>query len=574
MNIPIDIMKEYKELKASILEHNRLYYTEDDPIISDQEYDALYSRLIEIEKQYPFIVKKDSPSQLVGGKAKKDFKTIKHLIPMLSLQNAFTNKDIDKFHKRISKIIDNPKYTTEFKYDGVSLSLIYDKGKLIQAITRGDGIKGEDVTANAYAISNIPKIIPDNSYIVVRGEVIISKMDFVNINNERTKVGLKPFISPRNAAAGSLRVLDPNVTAQRSLIFIPYQAYMHNDKEINTYEEMYIFLCKLGFPTINTNIHHLTIDEVKDKYENHYRQVRNTSFYETDGIVIKLDSFKDQDILGNNNKYPKHSIAYKFEVATKITTIQEIELSIGRSGAITPVAIIDPVELDGATISRCTLHNFDEIKRLGIYEKAKVFIKRSGGVIPKITKVATITKYEPYVPPTNCPICDTELIYIDSTLHCPNVLCKGQLKKRIEFMVSREVLDIDGLGSKIIDQLIDKNIVNDLPDIFTLTKEDLISLDRVGDKLASNIIANIEDALPVSFSEFITILCIPKVSVRTAQLLADNYRNIYKLIDDLNDGTFQVNGIGEVVTDSLKKYLNKNKDIIIKFEKVGISYNS
>jgi DNA ligase (NAD+) len=318
----------------------------------------------------------------------------------------------------------------------------------------------------------------------------------------------------------------------------------------------------------------MTIDQVKEKYKSFYREFKSTISYETDGMVIKLNDFKSQNLVGSNVKYPKYIIAYKFEVATKITTIKEIELSIGRSGAITPVAIIDPVELDGATISRCTLHNFDEIKRLGIYEKAKVFIKRSGGVIPKITKVATITKHKPYIPPTNCPICNTELIYIDSTLHCPNVLCKGQLKKRIEFMVSREVLDIDGLGSKIIDQLIDKNIINDLPDIFTLTKDDLMSLDRVGDKLASNIIANIGDALPVSFSEFITILCIPKVSVRTAQILVDNYRNIYKLIDDLNNGTFQVNGIGEVVTDSLKQYLNKNKDIIIKFEKVGVSYNS
>lgn len=547
----------YINLKEKILKHNYNYYVLNHPTISDQDYDKLYKELEEYENKYPSLITNDSPTQLIGGKPKSFYKKIPHDTPMLSLQNAYSKSDILKFHKRVTKMLGKePLYACEPKYDGVAVSLLYKAGQLSKAVTRGDGQIGEDITKNAFVIKNIPHAIRiDEPIVIIRGEVMMDRFTFRLLNEQRSKEGKDIFMNSRNAAAGSLLLKDPNKAAQRGLLFRPY---FLRDETSDLYV-MYKHLSKLGF-VVDIPDSDLTIEEVIDIFDK-FVASRGDYIFDQDGMVIKVANIKDQKKLGETRKYPRWAIAWKYPVNEEITVIKSIHAQIGRTGVITPVADVEPVMLSGARVTKCTLHNYDEIRRLGATVGSKVFIKRSGEVIPKITKVLAL-KDKPTSAidkPTRCPVCDSALREEKTHLYCPNTTCKGRLTEMIKYACSSACFNIDDLGSKMIQKLVDKGKLTSIADIFKLTKSDLTALDKVGDKTAKKIMQNINSAKTVSLEGFICALCIPNLSSFRANLIAMQYRDIDHLIQGIaNDEIQHIKNVGPKVALSIKDYFHDN----------------
>jgi len=567
------IKRKIENLRREIEEHNRLYYVEDRPIISDAEYDALMHELQELEAQHPELRSSESPTQKVGGAIRSDFKKVKHSTKMMSLDNAFDEDDLRAFEKRAIRAFGTDKipwsYFAEHKMDGLAVEIVYKDGKLIQASTRGDGAVGEEITANVKTIKVIPKQLKRDLSVEVRGEVYLEKKDFQRLNQERAEDGEILFANPRNAAAGSLRQLDSKITASRPLKMFCYALGSSPVDKVKTQMELLEFLEELGLPTNKTRRHCKSIEEVVRFYIE-TAEGREKLPFEIDGIVVKINEFKFQEELGTTSKSPRWAIAYKFESPIAATILKEVDFQVGRTGVITPVAVLEPVHIGGVQVQSATLHNEDEIKRLGVRQGDKVEVTRAGDVIPKVLSVKEKKKdSKPIHFPKLCPSCQTELTRRPdmAAWYCPNWrACPAQIEGRLIHFVSKDALDIEGLGPQWINIFLKEKLIQKASDIFSLKKEEFLKLDRMGEKSASNMIAAIKKSRETTLPRALYALGIPHVGQSIAQKIS---RHLNKLEDVLNvkaEDLEAMEDIGEIVSQSIVEYAKKLKPEI---EKLG-----
>ena len=572
------------ELRDLIARHEYLYYTLDNPEISDGQFDSLVNELKDLEIQYPHLITEDSPTQRVGGKYLNIFKPVAHQTPMLSMDNCYSEKEFIAWIKRTNLAFENEdiEYIIEPKIDGLSCAIEYKNGIFFRASTRGDGQTGEDVTPNVKTIKSLPlrlqgKKIPE--YFEVRGEVFIDKKDFDFLREEQITKGIEPFANPRNAAAGSLRQKDSNITAKRKLKFYThsYGSIEGADKPL-THSDYLDYCAKLGIPLPAMRKIFKTSEEIINFY-NDYANKRFQLPYEIDGLVIKVNSFSQQSFLGNTAKSPRWAIAFKYPAQQATTLVEDVIFSIGRTGVITPVAKLKPVKCAGVLISNSTLHNFDEIERLGLKVGDTVIIERAGEVIPKVIKVVVsgrTGKEKEILIPKFCPSCKKD-IYKDIkevAYKCLNPLCPAQIKRSIFHFVSRGAMNIDGLGEFIVEQLTDKKLIKNYADIYDLKKEDLLGLDLFKDKRANNIIGEIEKSKTQPLSKVLFALGIKQVGEKNALILADHYKNIQNIMKaDLEDLS-QIDEIGPIIAQSIKEFFNREevKNIINKFIAAGLNF--
>ncbi len=573
-----NIKEKINLLRNSINEHNYAYYVLDNPILSDQEYDNLFRELQSLEKNYPEFIDSQSPTQRVGHPVESGFESFNHRIPMLSLSNAITNEEIFDFNKRINKWLNtnSVSYVAEPKIDGLGVSLIYENGNLTRALTRGDGYSGEDITHNIRTINAIPLQLRKNekkfpSFIEIRGEIFMLKDEFLNLNKLRSEKDQKLFANARNAAAGSVRQLDPQVTAKRKLSIFCYEIGSTDDLNIGKHWEMLDYIRSIGLPVNPLSKTVQGSDEII-KYHNNLEQKRDNIPYEIDGSVIKIDDYHLRESLGERARSPRWAIAAKFKSKQAETQILDIVLQVGRTGVITPVAKVQDVEISGAVITSATLHNQDEIDKKDIRINDFIIIERSGDVIPKVLE--TIKKKRPTntkkfnISNFTCPSCDSSIKRTKDEVayRCVNLQCKAKIKGAIEHFCSKNAMNIDGLGPQIVDQLMDENLIKNVDDLFTITYSDLISLDRFQDKSANNLINSIEQSKDTTFPRFVFSLGIPHVGQHVSKIL-DSYCN--SSVDNLSKVSFEelenIDGIGSIVAQSVIDFFqNNNNNIIVK----------
>jgi len=570
------IIQRVKELRQALHRHNYRYYVLDDPEISDAEYDRMMQELLKLEEDFPDLMSPDSPTLRVGAPPLDKFETIEHSIPMLSLENGFSDQDIVEFDRRIKRNLNTDSdiiYTTEPKLDGVAVELVYENGSLISASTRGDGFSGELITSNVKTIRSVPlrlhtekeKSIP--SLLEVRGEVFIGKEAFKILNNERLDEDFPPFANPRNAAAGSLRQLDSKITAKRPLEIFVYGVGRIADLVLESHSDVLYALQKLGF-RINPHIRpKVTIKEVIDCYRELSEQ-RDLLPYDIDGMVIKVDSLSLQQNLGATSRSPRWAIAYKFKAVQETTQIIDIDVQVGRTGTLTPVAHLSPVNVGGVTVSRATLHNEDEIKRKDIKIGDTVLVQRAGDVIPEVVKVITSKRTgeeKTFSMPISCPVCDSSVIRSENeaALRCINTSCPAQIKERIKHFASKGAFDIDGLGEKLIEQLVDKDLLFSYADIFQLKEDVLKDLERMGSKSAGNIVLAVEDSKRITLNRFIYALGIRHVGEHVAGILANGLKSFDKLRHAEPDELETIEGVGPVVAESIAEFFGQDENLKI-----------
>jgi len=570
-----------KELRDVLHYHNYLYYALNKPEISDYKYDQLFQELIALEKKFPSLISPDSPSQRVGVAPLKEFKTVYHGIPMLSLSNAFNENDLINFDKRVKRGSNETtiQYITELKMDGLAVSVRYEKGILMEGATRGDGIKGEDVTLNVKTIKNVPLRLFGNNIlptIEVRGEVIMYKNDFEELNKTRKENGESIFANPRNASAGSLRQLDSHITAQRKLHMIAYGIGKVEGKEFKTHFEILKYLQKIGFRISPEAAICPNIDEAI-KLCKYYTEHRNDYPFEADGVVIKINDIALQQKLGATSHEPRWAIAYKFPPEEAETVIRDINVHVGRTGTLTPVALFDPVELEGSTVSRATLHNEDQVKRLDARVGDHIIVQKAGSVIPEVLRVLKekrTGKEIPFKMPNKCPVCGGPVKRFagKSATRCINAACPAQVKERIIHFVSRNAMDIDALGDKIINQMVEKKIISDYADLYYLKKEDFLKLGRMGDRLADKILKNIQESKNRDLASLIYALGIFQVGKYTSELITKKIRSIHALKTASEEEILEIEGIGPVTARSIKEFFSskQNIEVIDKLRKAGI----
>ena len=563
------IRKEARRLQKELTEHSYQYHVLDDPLISDSEYDDMLKKLIEIEENFPEFSSPDSPTKRVGAPPLTGFQQALHSIPMLSLDNAFKDEDVLDFHKRIVKNLNREDilYTIEPKLDGVAVELKYENGILVQAITRGDAITGEVVTQNVRTIRSVPlKLHGDKrkmpSLLEVRGEVIIRLPDFLQLNKIRLEQGETIFANPRNAAAGSLRQLDSKITATRPLDIFVYGTGLVEGISFQSQAQMLLALKKFGFPVNPHILPGVTIGSVL-KFYKELEALREDLAYEIDGMVIKVDDIFFQRQLGEKIKSPRWAIAYKFAAMQKTTLIKDIIVQVGRTGVITPVAILEPVNIGGAMVSRATLHNEDEIKRKDIRIGDIALVMRAGDVIPKVVKIIESRRKGDEVPfemPGHCPVCHSKIekIKLDKSNinKCVNASCQAQLKQRIRHFVSKKAFDIDGLGNKIVDQLVDEGMLLSFADVFSLEKEKLALLDRLAQKSAFNLIQAIEKSKIISLRRFVYALGIDHTGENAAKLISEQFSNLSDIMETSEERLIQINGIGPETASSVCRFFS------------------
>ena len=509
-NPPADIVKKVKTLRKKIQDADRKYYVLAEPDIADYTYDMLLKELEKYENEYPSLITPDSPTQRVSGEPMNKFDVVYHKVPMLSLQNSYNFKELEDFDKRVKNIVGSDKfeYECEMKFDGVAISLIYQDGILVEGATRGDGTKGDNITKNVKTIKVIPLTVDTKELknFEVRGEVFFRKHDFIKINEDQEEKGEKIFANARNTAAGTLKVKDSRIVAKRPLNFYAY-ALMSDEVNLKTQYETMKLLEKLKFPV---NEHFETakdIHQVKD-YCERIEKLRDDLHYEIDGVVIKVNSFALQEEIGTVSRSPRWAIAYKFKAKEQITKLKDITCQVGRVGTITPVAELEPVFLAGSTVKRATLHNFDEIKRLDIRIGDFVKIEKGGDVIPKVIEVVKDERPKGtkiYHPPERCPVCNTKLIKPEEEVnyYCPNFSCEAQVQGRMEHFVSRNAMEIDGLGTSILEIFRDQGFLKNFADIYDLYKhkEDILKIERFGKKSVDNLLDSIEKSKEKSFDK-------------------------------------------------------------------------
>ncbi len=575
---------EIEELRDKLRHHEYLYYVQDQPEISDAAYDRLMKRLEELEAAHPKLITPDSPSVRVGGTPREGFRTVQHARPMLSLDNAFSYDQLRDFDRRVRQGIGREKieYIAEHKFDGLSISLQYVNGGLARGVTRGDGRTGEDVTPNVKTIRSIPlrvdlaalkklKLPPNFE---VRGEVLMTRKSFEAMNRQQEESGGKIFVNPRNAAAGSVRVLDPSITARRRLEFFAYYLLVDGEVPFAKHSESLQALKQLRFRASEDWKLCDGIEEVF-KYCDAWEPKREELPYEIDGVVIKVNSVGIQHELGYTAKAPRWAIAYKYPARQETTVVNDIRVQVGRTGTLTPVAVLEPVQVGGVTVSRSTLHNMDEIERLGVQIGDTVLIERAGEVIPHVLKVTKEgANRRAFRMPKNCPECGSAIHRAEGEVayRCVNAACPAKRKESLLHFASRHAMDIDGLGDKIVDQLVDKGMAKDVADLYALKLDDVAELERMGEKSAQNLLDEIAASKKNSLARLIYALGIRMVGERTAQLLADHFFSLNELATAKEEQLFEVGEVGPKVAAAIAEFFSEpaNRQIIKKLEKAGV----
>ena len=589
-----EIQEKYTKLRNEIEYHNNLYYNEDNPIISDMEYDFLIRELKELEQKYPELLEynkngENSPTEKIGGTASEKFSKVRHRVPMLSLSNTYNISEIEDFDKRVKKIIlaenieNNSKeleYILELKLDGLSISLIYENGMLVQAVTRGDGQVGEDVTENIREIPTIPKKLKENISLEVRGEIILPISSFNRINQEREDEGEDVFANPRNAASGTIRQLDKTIVAERGLDCYLYYLVNAENYGIKTHLESIEYIEKLGFKTTKIFEKYTDFKKLEEAIDK-WHDDRKKLDYETDGLVIKVNNFSLYEILGYTTKSPRWAIAYKFPAEQVKTKLMDVTFQVGRTGVITPVAELEAVNLSGSVVKRASLHNFDEIRRKDIKIGDNVIVEKAAEIIPQVVNVVFNDRTGEEIEiqePANCPVCNSELAHEEGlvALKCHNPLCPEKVKRQIAYFVSRDAMNISGLGDKIVEKFIELGKIKTIVDIYSLKeyREELENLEKMGQKSVDNLINNIEASKNRDFSKVLYALGIPFVGKFNANLLTKNFKNIENLKNQSIENLLAVKGIGDKVAIAVNTFLNNenNWKIITNLQNVGLQF--
>ncbi|GGG95173.1 NAD-dependent DNA ligase LigA [Staphylococcus pragensis] len=566
-----NIQQRVNELHDLLNQYSYEYYVQDNPSVPDSEYDKLLRELINIEESHPEYKTADSPTVRVGGEAQSSFEKVDHDTPMLSLGNAFNEEELRRFDARIREQIGQVEYMCELKIDGLAVSLKYVDGRFVQGLTRGNGTTGEDITENLRTIHAIPLKIKEPLNFEVRGEAYMPRSSFMALNEEKEKNEEQPFANPRNAAAGSLRQLDPKLAAKRKLSVFLYSVNDFTDFEATTQSGALDELDRLGFKTNHERERVADIEGVLEYIEKWTEQRENLP-YDIDGIVIKVNDLEQQDEMGYTQKSPRWAIAYKFPAEEVITKLQDIELSIGRTGVVTPTAILEPVRVAGTTVSRASLHNEDLIKERDIRIGDSVVVKKAGDIIPEVVRSIVDRRPDdavPYHMPTHCPSCDHELVRIEGevALRCINPQCQAQLVEGLIHFVSRQAMNIDGLGTKIIQQLYHNQLIKDVADIFYLTKEDLLPLERMGAKKVDNLLNAIEMSKENSLEHLLFGLGIRHLGAKASQVLAEQYETMDRLLEVTEEELVSIHDIGDKLAQSVVTYL-ENEDIKELIEKL------
>lgn len=568
--------KRIQELRDLVRYHSRLYYELDNPELDDYEYDLLYHELLDLEEKYPDLKTPDSPTQKVGGAASLKFEPVKHIVQMGSLQDVFSYEELFEFDERVRSVIEKPEYVVEPKIDGLSVSLEYRNGVFVRGSTRGDGFVGEDVTHNLMTINSIPKRIncPEVSYLELRGEVYISKDTFRKLVDAQEIVGERPFKNPRNAAAGSLRQKDPKISAKRGLDIFIFNIQQCEGKTFTTHSETLDFVKELGFPVSVSYNRYKNISDAVDNIKFIGENRENYNF-DIDGAVIKVNSLADREILGATAKYPKWAVAFKYPPEEKITTLLNIEVQVGRTGAITPTAVFEPIQLAGTVVSRAVLHNQDFIDAKDINIGDKIIVRKAGEIIPEVVALAEKGPNPgTFRLPEFCPACGTKAVREDdeAVLRCPNPDCPAQLLRNLIHFASRDAMDIDGMGPAVLTMLVDRGIIKSQADIYSLKPEDISSAERMGEKSAANLMASIEKSKKAGLSRLLFALGIRNIGQKAADALAQNFGTMDAVMAARLEDISAIDGFGEVMAKSLIEYfsLPQSKKLIEKLKEHGV----
>jgi DNA ligase (NAD+) len=578
-----EVVKEIQHLREEIRHHDYLYHVADDPEISDAAYDRLMKRLKQLEAENPRLVTPDSPTQRLGGAPREGFQTVQHRTPMVSLDNAFSMEDLANFDRRMRQATGREKieYTTEHKFDGLSMSLLYEKGSLVRGVTRGDGRTGEDVTANVRTIRTIPLTLDPArlkktglpSTFEVRGEGIMTRKAFERLNEQQDVIGGKRYANARNAAAGSVRVLDPNITSSRRLDFFAYYLLADGRPPKKRHSETLEALSDLRFQ-VSEDWEVCESIEAVDKYINKWESKREKLPFEIDGIVVKANEIALQNEVGFTAKSPRWAIAYKYPAHQETTVVREILVSVGRTGVLTPFAVFEPVQIGGVTVVKSTLHNMDEVQRLGIHAGDTVLVERAGEVIPHVLKVVKHgTDEKEFKMPDKCPVCGMRVHHVEGEIayRCVNVSCPVRRRESFLHFAGRHAMNIDGLGEKIVDQLLEKNVVKDFADLYKLDLETLAGLDRMAEKSAQNLIDEIAASKKNSLARVIYAIGMPFVGERTAQLLAEHFCSMDKLASASAEQLMEVGEVGPKVAEGVLEFFSEsaNRKLIEHLKAVG-----
>lgn len=573
-----DAVAKIAELRQDLDKWNTAYNDADQPLVEDQVFDKAYAELVALETEFPELVTADSITQRVGGSVSTGFSKVTHDSPMLSLGNAFNREDLEAFDTRIRKLTETPiEYMCELKIDGLAISLKYENGRLIQGATRGDGRIGEEITANLKTVKSIPHMLAKPLTIEVRGECYMPKQSFAELNRVREENGHEVFANPRNAAAGSLRQLDTKVVAQRHLSTFLYSVADIGTLPATTQSKALDELDLLGLKTNHERRICHSIEEVW-AYIEEFQEKRPTLDYEIDGIVIKVNDFSAQRELGFTVKAPRWAIAYKFPAEEAETVVNEIEWTIGRTGVVTPTALMTPVRLAGTTVARASLHNMDLIRERDIRLGDTVMIHKAGDIIPEVTRVILdkrLPESLPYEAPTTCPVCESELVHLDEevALRCINPMCPAQIKEGLSHFVSRNAMNIDGLGPRVIEQMYDKELVRDVADLYSLTEEQLLTLDKIKEKSAQNLLTAIAKSKENSLEKLLFGLGIRHVGAKAGQILAEKFKTIDRVMTATVEEVTQIDSLGDIIADSLVTYFEKEEvhQLIAELREAGVN---
>ena len=564
-------------LRGKIVDHERKYYVENDPQISDEEFDRLVRELSDLETRFPELVTPESPTQRVGEKPVEGFPAVVHRTPMLSIDNGYTEDEIREFDERVRKLLPGREvaYTAELKIDGLSMSILYRGGRFVRGVTRGDGVRGDDVSANVKTIRSLPLVVDCAGEVEVRGEVYLPFKSFRGINREREEAGEALFANPRNAAAGSIRLLDPREVASRNLSIFLYYLFI-DDKEEPSQWGALRKLKELGFPANPQSRFCKTIDEAL-AYFREWNAKRDSLEYDADGIVIKVDSAEERRTLGTTAKSPRWAISYKFPARQATTRVNDIVIQVGRTGALTPVALLEPVKLSGTTISRSTLHNEEELRRKDIRVGDSVLIERSGDVIPQVVSVMKDRRprgARRFAWPKHCPVCGSKVFKPEGEVisRCENTSCPARIRESILHFAGRRAMDINGLGEAIVDQFLAAKLVRSIPDLYALRLEDLTALERMGAKSAGNLLDEIEASKPRGLARLLFALGVRHVGERLAQTLAARFKTLEALEAAGRDELLQAEDVGPKVAESILFFFAQpeNKTVIHRLRQAGV----
>jgi len=574
----LKIQKKIEKIVRLLNYYNYMYYVENNPVVTDAEYDRIYRELTELEKTYPRYRAADSPTMKVGGEPLKQFSSVQHKVPMLSIDNTYSREELLDFDGRVRKNAGaggEIEYVVELKYDGVAVALLYENGEFIRGVTRGDGWQGDDITQNLRTIKTLPVLIPYRKPLEARGEVYMRKDIFARINEEKKSSGETLFANPRNATAGSLKLLDPKIVAGRNLQLFAYQGMTKNN--IASHWEMLEFLKEISFPV---NPHRKLAGNIEEalSYCNEWQNKRADLPYNIDGMVIKVNSLSLQERLGTTSKSPRWAVAYKFPAEQAETTLKEVHIQVGRTGTLTPVAMLEPVEVSGTTVSRATLHNFDEIRRLGVKIGDRVFIEKGGEIIPKIVKPIPEKRSggEKNIPvPHECPVCGGKVVKDEEgvALRCPNVRCPAQVKERIIHFTSRDAMDIEGLGERWVDIFVDRGLLSDYGDIYkNITYEKLMEMERMAEISSANLISAIDRSRKRPLANLIFALGIRHIGIHASEIIAERFGSIKELAEANEETLSSISEIGPVMAKSIVNFFRTEENIRVlkKLREAGV----